>query len=420
MRTKIENNIKKTITGDGIRIVSERVESVRSVAVGIWFITGSRNESSDSSGISHFIEHMLFKGTKKRSALSIAREIEQVGGYLNAFTSKEITAYFAHLLDEHLPLAMDVLSDMMSSSLFSEKLIQREKGVVLEEISSAEDTPEDVIHEDFTSLVFPRHSLGRPVLGKRETVSGFKRSDLLGYWSRNYLPRRTVIAAAGRVDHDKLVSLVEKKLKLSNGRNPRSGPYRRSTPKKLRHERRKDIVQAHLCLGTRGLPYDDPRKFAFFVLNTVLGSGMSSRLFQRVRERNGLAYSIYSFHEAYRDTGLFGIYAGTEEAHVQRAELLIREELKKLIERKLSSTELKRAKDQLKGALMLGLESISSRMNRLARMEIYTENYLEIDELLRRINAVTVEDVQDIAKYLFTGDLFSAYLLPNGNEPGRQ
>jgi predicted Zn-dependent peptidase len=405
--------VKKSITKQGVRVLTEKMDGARSVAVGIWFKTGARDETEKEGGISHFLEHMMFKGTKKRTPLRIAREIEQVGGYLNAFTSKEITAYYAHLLDEHLPLAVDTLSDMMSYSNFANKMVERERGVILEEISSYEDTPDDVVHEDYVKLVFGDHPLGRPVLGTRDSVSSFTHDDLVRYWSTHYTPSRAVVVAAGNVDHDKLVKLIEKKLDI-----PTENEVKRTftLPEKLesyKNTRRKEIVQAHLCLGAPGLSYSDHRRYSFFVMNTVLGAGMSSRLFQRVREKNGLAYSIYSFNESYNDTGLFGIYAGLEEKQVNKAEKMIKEELRKIIEIPLSKTELKRSKDQLKGGLILGLENVSARMNRLARMEIYLDRYHPLDELLTGIDSVTTEGIQEVANVIFGDQLYSSYLLPN-------
>lgn len=404
--------VRKTRLDNGLRVVTERMDTVRSVAVGIWFETGSRDETRRINGISHFLEHMVFKGTKKRSALRIAREIEQVGGYLNAFTSKEMTAFYAHLLDEHLPLAVDVLADMLSNSQFRDAWIAKEKNVILEEIANAEDTPEDVVHDDFLGLLFPHHSLGRPVLGTRKTVSSFTRETLIEYWAHHYSPSRCVVAAAGRVDHDQLVRLIEKRLALPEGKPRRRGKATAKTDGR-ENRRKRDIQQAHICLGCRGFRYMDERKYPLFVMNTVLGAGMSSRLFQRVRERNGLAYSVYSFHESFADTGVFGIYAGTEESQIPRAEELIREELDRIASTPLKPVELKRAKDQLKGSVTLGLESSSSRMHRLARMEMYLGDYLTLDELLARIDSVSTEQVQQVAADLFRGDLYTAYVLPS-------
>ncbi len=415
--TKIQTEasiLQKTVMDSGVRVITERFDNVRSAAVGAWFLAGARDETPELNGISHFLEHMMFKGTDKRSPLQIAREIEQVGGHLNAFTSKEVTAYYAHLLDERLPLAVDVLTDIVSHSKFIDKELERERGVVLEEIAAAEDAPDDVVHEDFTSLLFPDHSLGRPILGTREKVSSFGRDTVMDYWSTRYSADRCIISAAGRVDHDKLVRMVEKKLELKNTSAPERVVFDQRAPKAETHIRKKDIVQAHLVLGMRGYTFHDERRFPFFILNTVLGSGMSSRLFQSVRERNGLAYSIYSFHEAYGDTGLFGIYAGTEEKQVGKAEKLIRKEMKKMADKPLSKAELNRAKTQLKGALMLGLENVSTRMSRLARNEAFLSKFVTIDELLGYIDEVTFEKVQEVANDLFSQEPSIALVLPQG------
>ncbi len=407
----------KTTLDNGARIVTERIDNVRSAAVGFWFETGSRDETPAENGISHFLEHMLFKGTKKRSALKIAREIEQVGGHLNAFTSKELTAYHASLLDEFLPLAVDTLADMASHSQFAGKMIEREQGVVIEEIAGYEDTPEDVVHEDFSRLLFGKHPLGRPILGTRATVSSFTHDTLVDYWSRRYQPSRLVISAAGAVDHDKFVKLVSRKLDLpqaSTKLKPRKLP---KTRQDQRHDRRKSIVQAHLTIGGKGLSYAADERYPFFVMNTILGGGMSSRLFQRLREKSGLAYSVYPFQEAYHDSGLYGIYVGLEEKQVKRAEKMIREELQKLVDVQISKAALKRAKNQLKGGLTMGLESSAARMHRLARMEIYLKRYVSLDELLGGIDAVTVDDVQNVASLLFDRELLVATVLPDGTVP---
>ncbi len=406
------STFEKTITDSGVRVITERFDNVRSVAVGLWFMAGSRDETPEQGGISHFLEHMMFKGTKKRSPLQIAREIEQVGGHLNAFTSKEVTAYYAHLLDERLPLAVDVLTDIASHSRFAEKEIEREKGVVLEEISGAEDAPDDVVHEDFSTLLFPEHSLGRPILGLRETVSAITRETLSAYWRERYSSDRCIVAAAGRVDHDKLVRMVEKRMELPSDSAPLRPTFDQRKPNTERHTRRKDIVQTHFCIGMRGYPFNDDRRFPFFLLNTVLGSGMSSRLFQRVRERNGLAYTIYSFHEAYADSGLFGVYAGAEDKQAAKAEKLIRKEMQKLVDKPLTKAELKRTKTQLKGALVLGLENVSTRMSRLARNEIFLGEFITLDDLIQRIEAVTTEQIQETARELFTREASVALVRP--------
>lgn len=405
--------VQLTTTSQGIRVLTERMENVRSVSVGLWFETGSRDETPEMAGISHFLEHMFFKGTKKRTALQIAQEIEQVGGYTNAFTSKEVTAFYAHLLDEHLDLAVDSLTDILSNSTFASDLIEKERTVVLEEIASYEDQPDDVIHEDFSHLIFADHNLGCPVLGTRETVSSFTQEDCIKRWSSYYVPERALVVAAGAVDHDKLVKMVEEKLKLANdngGRPQRTAP---ALAPELSFTRKKDIVQSHMCMGVRGLSYGDSRRYPFFVLNTILGGGMSARLFQRLREEHGLCYSVYTFSESHTDSGLYGVYTALEEKNVAKAEDMIRHELQRLIDEPLSAEELLRCKAQVKGGTTLGLENVSARMNRLARMQLYLNRYVSIDDLLDGISRVTAEEVQSIAQDLFTQDLYSCKLLPS-------
>ncbi len=409
------SNYRKTVTDSGIRIVTEHMDNVRSAALGIWFEAGSRDETIKQAGLSHFLEHMMFKGTEKRSALEIARSIEQVGGHLNAFTSKEITAYYAHLLDEHLPLAVDVLSDIVSNSVFADEEIVKEKGVILEEIASSDDTPEDVVHDDFSRTIFPDHSLGRPVLGTRESVSSFTHDDLAGYWRSKYATNRVVVAASGNIEHDAVVDLVNKNLVLSRKKervreNP--DPVIRS---ERQFERRKDIMQSHLLMGTRGISFGDDRRFALIVLNTILGSGMSSRLFQSVREQHGLVYTIYSFHEAYGDSGMWGVYAATEEKQISKAISLIREELDQLVKTPLTMEEIERTKAQVKGNIVLGLESASARMHRLARTELFLERFVPIDDLIKFIDDVTVEEVSSLAQELFANDFWTACLYPSNS-----
>ncbi|HEX04977.1 MAG TPA: insulinase family protein [Bacteroidetes bacterium] len=411
------DNFRKTTLDNGVRVITEHIDHVRSAAIGFWFETGSRDENPDERGISHFLEHMLFKGTGKRSALQIAREIEQVGGHLNAFTSKELTVYHASMLNDFLPLAVDTLADMASHSQFADKMIEREQGVVLEEISGSEDSPEDVVHEDFSHLLYGKHPLGSPILGTRDSVSSFTRDDVLNYWSRRYKPENMLISAAGAVDHDKVVKLVERKLNLPSEAVKRSKRKLPKVRKDTRHERRKPIVQAHLTIGGEGLSYASEERYPFFVMNTVLGGGMSSRLFQRLRERSGLAYSVYPFHEAYHDSGLYGVYVGLEEKQVKRAEKMIREELQKLINKPISKASLKRAKDQLKGGLTLGLESSAARMHRLARMDIYLKRFVSLDELLEGIDSVSIEGVQEVSRTLFDKELIVATVLPDGSVP---
>ncbi|MBZ0264861.1 insulinase family protein [bacterium] len=403
---------RKSVTPKGVRVVTETIPGSRSVALGIWVQAGSRDELPQQNGMSHFLEHMMFKGTNRFSSLQIARKIEQVGGYLNAYTSRDTTVYMAHLLDKHLPVAVDVLSDIVADSTFEEKEIVREKGVVLEEISGADDTPEDVVHDDFQLQMFPEHSLGLPILGSRETVSSFTRDELIEFWKRKYNCSNIVVAAAGSVDHEKLVQMISQKLGAPTGQRSE-----RFLPDKMSNEaaeivRHKDIVQAHVVLGVPGLPFNDERRYALILLNTLLGAGMSSRLFQRIREKNGLAYSIYSFQEVWEDCGMYGVYAGTETRQAKKAVRLIEQELDKLMQKPLSDAELKRTRDQLKGGFVLGLESISNRMNRLGKMEIYLNKFVSMDEFMHRIDAVTKEDIQGLAQDLFSQPIQKAFLLP--------
>lgn len=407
---------QKTVTASGLCVITEKLENVHSTAFGIFFDVGARDEKTEEAGASHFLEHMMFKGTESRTAFQIAQSIEAVGGYMNAFTGKEMTAYYSHLLGEHLPLAADVIGDMVSKSLFAEKEINREKGVVLEEISTTEDTPEEVVHEDFSRQMFPEHSLGKPVLGTRDTVLSFNHDSVAAYCKDKYTIPRAIVVATGQLKHDEVVKLVDENFDLpnSNGRAEREFDLK-TAPDPL-FTRKKDIIQAHTCIGTRGIKYNDDRKYAYFVMNTILGAGMSSRLFQSVREKHGLAYSVYSFHEAYADTGIFGVYAGTEVNKVEKATELIHTELNRLTKERLTSEELQRAKDQLKGSLVLGLESTTTRMHRLAKLEMYTNEFMPIKTLIEKVNKVTKDDVIEIAQEMFSNDFVRVHLLPNSSQ----
>jgi predicted Zn-dependent peptidase len=392
---------QKTTLTNGIRIVTERIPHVRSISIGAWFVVGSRDENAQNNGISHFVEHMLFKGTESRSTAEIAECLESVGGHVNAFTSKELTCYYAHILDEHLPIAVDLLSDIVMNSVFAEKEIEKERKVILEEISAMEETPEEMVHEYFLENLFPENPLGYKVIGERENIAGFQRTDTLAFVNNMYTANRLVIAACGNVDHRSLVELIEKNLK----RLPKAAGA--SYEKPIPVGNRNDVVvengaiQAHVCIGTQSYQYADSRKFPLLVLNTVLGSGMSSRLFQNIREYYGLAYSIYSFLDFFFDTGLLGIYVGTDKQNVDLSIELIKKELQKFRDDSLTPQELEKTKLQLKGNLMLGLESTASRMNRLAKMEIYLDNYFSLDQTIAEIEKVSAQDVHNVACELF-------------------
>ena len=398
---------RRTTLPNGIRVVSERIPSVRSVAVGAWLAAGSRDEAPEDNGISHFIEHMVFKGTRHRRTHHIAQRMEAVGGYLNAFTSKEYTCYYARALDEHLGRALDVVLDLVVSPTLPEKEVEKEKEVIVEEMKMYEDAPEDLIFDRYEEVVYPHHALGRPVLGVPETVRSFTRERLRDYIDTHYAPNRLVVAVAGNVDHDAVVRTVER-LTADLDREP--APVHREPANGYdateRFEHR-PIQQAHLVVGTRGPGLSDPRRTVLNTLNTVLGGGMSSRLSQNIREKYGYCYNIYSFVNMLSDTGDFGIYMGTDASKVGRSRKLIERELDKLVQKSVSPRALNQAKNQLKGSLMLGLESMSNRMMRLGRIELAFGRYFTLDEIIASIDEVTAEDLQNLAAELFAPDRLS-------------
>ncbi len=374
---------------------------VRSVSAGIWIDAGSRTENVDQSGIAHFIEHMLFKGTRNRSAEDIARTMDGLGGHLDAFTGKELVSFNAKVLDEHLPIAMDVLSDMVLRPAFRGEDIAREKGVVLEELKMEADAPEYVIHEAFMSNFWRGHALGRSILGTQETIGGFTSEMVKGYWRRVYTPANIVITAAGSVKHDKFVELVKGIFgDLKPGRKLKKEPPPEPEAPRL-VQQKKAIEQAHVMIGLPSFSVTHPRRFAAYTMNTLLGGGMSSRLFQNIRERRGLAYSVASELSAYRDTGCLGVFAGTSKQAVPEVLKLVFAELRQLKDDLVTSEELERTKDHLKGSMILGLESTNSRMSNLARQQLYFHRFPSIDETIDSINAVTAEDVRQVARDLF-------------------
>jgi predicted Zn-dependent peptidase len=402
---------KKTVLPSGLRIVSENLPASKSVAIGIWVNVGSRDELAEENGISHFIEHMAFKGTKKRDARRIAHELESVGGSLNAFTSREQTCYYARILDRHLDRAVDVLADILKNSLFDPQELEKEKKVILEEIKDVEDSPADWVHDLFAENIWKDHPLGKPIIGRRDRIKSFDRSRLLSYLSSKYLPEQVVVAASGNVSHARLVGLVKSKLAFHS--NNGAAPLNRFAPGETgaRSVKSKETSQAHVCLGVPSASYKDRRRYACLILNTVLGGGMSSRLFQKVREEKALAYSIYSYHDFYEDTGILGIYLATSPEQVAPAVDLVLDELAKIKAGKLTRTEMESAKEQLKGNLVLGLESTSSRMNRLARNELFLGEYVPLKKALQAIDSVKPAEVADQAKALFSEKRLSASFL---------
>ncbi len=384
----------------GLRLVSEQMSHVRSVTIGVWLKRGSRHETDEESGVAHFVEHMLFKGTATRSARDIAQTIDAIGGHLDAFTAKEYASYYVKVLDEHLPLALDLLSDMVLHPALSPDDVRKEQGVILEEIKMVEDAPDDLVHEVFTRQFWSHHPLGRPILGTPDTVSSFSSDGLRRYFGQTYVARNLVVAAAGNFDQAHLRDLVQTAFaELPSGQPAAAAEAPSVTPGIA--ERHKDIEQSHVCLGTPALPHAHPDRYAMFVMNMILGGSMSSRLFQHVREERGLAYAVYSSTTSYSDAGMLTIYAGCASDRVAEVVDLSLTELRLLRDEPVPDDELRRAKDHLKGSLMLSLENTSSRMSHLARQELYFGRSFTLDETLASIEAVTIPDVRRVA-----GDLF--------------
>ena len=386
---------------NGIRVVTEVMPHVRSVSLGVWIGSGSRIERGPENGISHFIEHMVFKGTTNRSAEDIARSVDSVGGGLDAFTSKELVSFNTKTLDEHLPFAFDILSDLVRNPLFREEDIEKEKGVILEEIKMEADQPEFVLHETFISNFWKGHGLGKPILGTRDTVKKFGKPMLLDFYDRVYSPQNILITAAGNLKHSEIVRFVEDKFtSLPERPRPDIGEIPRPhAPIILK--KKESLEQVHIALGVPAYPLAHAARFPLYVLNTVLGGGMSSRLFQNIREKQALAYAVYSELNLFSDTGCFTVYAGTGVETAKQVVDSVVHELRVFKGDLITHDELRRAKDHLKGSLMLSLESTSSRMSNLARQELYFDRFLSLDEMLEKIESVTREQVQAIAEEFF-------------------
>ncbi len=401
--SQLSATYKKTTLPTGLRVVTEQIPYVRSVSIGIWIEVGSRDEDSSFNGLTHFIEHMVFKGTENRSAKDISRSIEAVGGYLNAFTGKEHTCYYARVLDEYLELALEVLVDLVTNASFPEKDLEKEKGVVIEELRNAEDDPDDIIHDYLERALYGNHSMGFPIIGTEENLRRFAREDLVSHYERYYNPARLVVAAAGNVEHAALVEMISKAFGKGNHQRRRRAAGRQK-PRPARSktvEVKKPIQQAHICLGTGAYGIKSRNRYPLLVLNTLLGDGMSSRLFQNIRERYGFAYSVYSFTSFLSDVGSFGVYIGTDRVHIDASQQLIRRELDKLMRKPISGAELERTKAQLKGNMMLSLESIPNRMLRLGSSELYFQELSPMDSILKKIDSVNQEDLQRVANDLF-------------------
>ncbi|MET0628564.1 MAG: pitrilysin family protein [Acidimicrobiia bacterium] len=406
--------IRRTRLDSGLRVVTERLPGLRSVAVGFWVGTGSRDEAEPLAGASHFLEHLLFKGTDRRQAHEIAEAVESVGGDMNAFTGQEVTAFYVRVPDTHLELALDILSDIIWSPALREAEVESERQVILEEIRMRDDTPDDLVHEAFAGALFSGHPLGREVAGSFETITAMSRDAIAEYHHSHYQPSNLVVAAAGNLEHDDVVAMVERALPTSSlARPPRrnGGAVTASLPVAALD---RPLEQAHLVLGMRALRRDDPDRFALAVLDQVLGGGMSSRLFQEVRERRGLAYSVFSYRAAYEDTGAFAVYTGTAPEHVEEVLGLLRGELDRLVrDGGVTSRELDGAKGHLAGSLALSLESSASRMHRIGRAELTLGEVPTIDEVVAEVEQVQADDVaRVIERILVPGERTLAAIGP--------
>ena len=401
---------QKTVLANGIKVITEEIPYLKSVSIGVWVNTGSRDEQPHENGISHFIEHLLFKGTERRTAFDIAKEIDSVGGTLNAFTGREYTCFYAKVIDRNLPLAIDLLSDIFLHSLMDPKDVEKERMVILQEIKMVEDTPDDYIHDLFNRACWGDHPLGFPIFGTSELVQSFNRDQIYQFLKDNYLPSRIIICAAGNLRHQEVVDSIG----ATFGEIPKSDKlWQRVKPHSIstKNIRRRELEQVHFCLGTKGLEYNHSLRFASYLLNTILGGGMSSRLFQEIRENRGLAYSVYSYLPSYIDSGLVVVYAGTNENSFQETIDLVLKEFNRLKTERFKKEELETAKEQLKGNLLLSLESSDNLMTRLAKNEIYLGSYMPVEKVIKGIDEVEEEGVRHLAEVIFDKQFFCLTVL---------
>ncbi|HEX9199698.1 MAG TPA: pitrilysin family protein [Acidobacteriaceae bacterium] len=408
-------NIRRTRLPNGLLVLTESIPHVRSVSMGIWIDSGSRDESLALNGISHFVEHMVFKGTTSRSAQQFAREVDSIGGNLDAFTGKESICFNIKVLDDNVEPALDLLTDLVLHPTFTPDDIAREQGVILEEIKMDEDNPDYLVHETFTQNFWKGHPLGRPILGTVKTVSSFTQQIVFDFYAGRFTPRNMIFSAAGHLDHDVFVAQVAEHFSGLAASSESTIP-RLPAPPAFPHitlKRKKSLEQVQVCLGVPAPPYDSPDRYGVYLLNSMLGGGMSSRLFQTIREDRGLAYSIFSETNPFRDTGCLAIYAGTSTAKTTEVLQLTIAELRRLKEDTVPEAELKRAKDQLKSNIVLGLESSSSRMSNLARQEMYFGRFFSIDEIIAEVEAITPASIQSLAQQLFRPDAIAVTILGN-------
>ncbi len=407
----IERNLRRTVLPNGLIILTERMEHLRSVAMGVWIKSGSRGEAAETNGISHFVEHMVFKGTRSRSAQSIAREMDSIGGNLDAFTGKETICFNVKSLADHVPIALDVLADLVLNPVFASNDIERERGVILEEIKIDEDNPDVLVHELFTQSFWKDHPLGKPILGTTTTVARLDQPKLLDYHAGRFHGGNMVFSAAGNLQHDEFIEAVTAKFSGLAGREAVTELPAPESSARILLKNKKSLEQVQICLGVPAPPITDENRYATLILNTVLGGGMSSRLFQTIREERGMAYSVFSDLSPYRDTGTLCVYAGTSAGKALETVDLIMMEFRKLKEETLPEEELTRAKDQLKGNILMGLESSNSRMANLARQEIYFGQFFTAEEIVARIDAVHAAQVQAMAQRLFDPERIAVTLL---------
>jgi predicted Zn-dependent peptidase len=412
--------IGRTELDSGLRVVTERMPGVRSAALGFWVLAGSRDEPPPISGSSHFLEHLLFKGTKTRSARDIAEAFDAVGGDVNAFTAKEYTCFYARVRDRDLPLAVDHLADMLQHSVLREGDFTSERRVILEEINVHEDTPDDLIHDLFMESLWPDHPLGRPILGTKRSIRAATRDQVRRFYRRRYVPGNVVVVAAGNLHHEQLLDLLAAGMPIGSPRSDGAGSWnvrragRAPAPSGRTSVKRRDTEQAHICVGTSGLSRTDPDRFAFGVVNNAIGGGMSSRLFQEVREKRGLAYSVYSYHSMYAEAGLFCAYAGTTPGRAREVLSIVRGQLEDVAEKGLTPDEFERAKGHMRGSLVLSLEDPGGRMSRLGKSEIGHGETLTVNQLLARIAAVTQEDARRAAERVLSQPMTTTVLGPFG------